>query len=116
MIEGTEKMEKDEKEGRGYSLAICMQDNEEEDVQPRAKRARTQQQDRLTWISGEECKCGGKDHKRISSSKCPWKGQSQEVVTQNYERRLEKRNLSLRVSQTTTAPTGNPTGESEVEV
>ncbi len=118
MIDGCQKIEKDEKEGCGYSSGIRMRNtNEEEDDKERTKnRARTDN-NKLTRKSGEECKCGGKDHKRISSSKCPWKGQSREEVTRNYEQRIAARNnASLRCSQTTTSPTGDPTGECEVEV
>ncbi len=43
-------------------------------------------------------------------------GAGQEVVTHNYEQRIAMNNGSLRCSQTTTAPTGDPTGECEVEV
>ena len=113
-------METDEKEGRGYSTGVRMRnDDEEEDGEPGTKKRKRRRKDNntLTRSSGEECKCGGKDHKRISSSKCPWKGQSREEVTRNYEQRIAARNnASLRCSQTTTSPTGDPTGECEVEV
>ncbi len=80
MIDGTEKMEKDEKEGCGYSSGIRMRNtNEEEDDKERTKKRARTDNNKLTRNSGEECKCGGKkDHKRISFLKCPWKGQSQE--------------------------------------
>jgi hypothetical protein len=117
MIEGCQKMEMDEKEGRGYSTGVRMRDDEEEDGESRTTKRARKDNNTLTRSSGEECKCGGKDHKRISSSKCPWKGQSREEVTRNYEQRIAARNnASLRCSQTTTSPTGDPTGECEVEV
>jgi hypothetical protein len=54
-------------------------------------KAKTEQGDnkKLTRTSSEESNCGGKDHKHISLLKCPWKGQSQEEVAQNYVHRLK---------------------------
>jgi hypothetical protein len=117
MTDECKNMEKDEKEGHGNSTGICMRNNnEEEDDEPRTRKRARKDNNKLTRNSGEESECGGKDHKRISSSKCPWKGQGQEVVTHNYEQRMAMNNGSLRCFQTTTAPTGDPNGESEVEV
>jgi hypothetical protein len=112
MIKGTEKMEKDLKDGRWYSSGCCLckedGNNEQESKDCSAKRARTQQQDNntLTRTSGEEYKCGGKDHTCISSLKCPWKGQSQQELAQNYAQRLQKKQLTA-----TTNPTSKPTGD-----
>ncbi len=81
-----------------------------------AKRAR-KDNNKLSWTSGEECKCGGKDHKRISSSKCPWKGQSKEAVAQNYVKRLEGlERIVLRASHASSRPTGNPAKGNENQV
>jgi hypothetical protein len=121
MKEGTAKLEKDSKEGRGYSSGCRLREEDEDNNEPVSegcpakKRARTD--NKLTRTSGEECKCGGKDHKRISSMKCPWKGQSKEAVAQNYAKRLESQEtMVLRASQSSSGPTGNPTVSNENNV
>ena len=52
----------------------------EEGIGPRRKGGEKQ----LTRKSGDKCKCGGQDHRRVTSSKCPWQGQSKEEVAANW--------------------------------
>jgi hypothetical protein len=93
MIEGTKKMELDAKEGRGYSSGIRMRDEnkdrQSEEKKRKKKRARTEtaNDNQLTRTTRTECKCGGSDHKRITSLRCPWRGLSKVEVAQNYEKR-----------------------------
>jgi hypothetical protein len=88
MVKGTAKMEEDAKAGQLYSTPIRLQDEEEEGNNKQDcekgvwnKWARTER------TSEEGCKCGGQDHKQISSTKCPWKGLSKtKVAAKNEER------------------------------
>ncbi len=98
MIEGVLKMEIDMRNGMAYSSAIHLQDDEEEkeddSERPARKKTKTSNNQR-TSVTREKkergcCKCGGDDHQRITSSKCPWQGLSPEVVCQNYEERMKK--------------------------
>ena len=78
-------MELDAKEGRGYSSGIIMRDegkNGDSEEKKRNKKARTGEanNNQLTRRTAKECKCGGEDHKRISSSRCPWRGLSKVEV------------------------------------
>jgi hypothetical protein len=50
----------------------------------------------VTRRKAASCKCGGDDHKRITSSKCPWKGLSTKVVCKNYEQRLKQMKLDAK--------------------
>jgi hypothetical protein len=96
MVEGTKKLEEDVLDGREYSSGLHMHeenDETEESEEPKKKRARGthDNNNKPTRNSSEECKCGGRDHKRISLSKCPLRGLLQVEVTENYGKRLEKR-------------------------
>ena len=97
MIEGIKKIETDVRNGMAYSSAIRLEDDEDEKEEnceiPAKKRAKTNNNQRTSVTGKKEattCKCGGDDHRRITSSKCPWKGLSQKVVCKNYERRCEE--------------------------
>ena len=92
MIKVSKKLEEDAKAGMAYSsgIRIRMGDgNDEEGEEPKKKRARKQGNNKLTRKCSDECKCGGRDHQRTSSSKCPWKGLSKIQVAENYVKRLE---------------------------
>jgi hypothetical protein len=115
MIEGTKKMEEDAKEGRDYSSGIRLhEDNEAEGENRPRKKRQTKDNNQLTTTaqrSSEGCRCGGVDHKQISSLKCPWKGMSKSEVSENYAQRQKEKMKE-------TAPTSptNPTpGASECE-
>jgi hypothetical protein len=115
MIEGTAKMEKDAKEGRGYSSGVRMRDdtkNEDSEERKRnKKKARTAKQNNntLTGQAGKECKCGGDDHQRVSSVNCPWKGLTKVEVARKYKKRMSEivvpRNSDENRSEPTTEPT-----------
>jgi hypothetical protein len=85
-MQWTNKLEEDAEEGQDYSSGIHLLDDnniEESEDRPR-KKVRRQDNNQLTQMSSEGCKCGGRDHKWISSSKCPWKGMSPKEVSENY--------------------------------
>jgi hypothetical protein len=94
MIDGIKKMEKDAEDGMAYSSGIRLDDDGEENngncEEPARKKARrtTSNKNKCTSLTSrkkeEGCKCGGRDHQRIMSSKCPWQGLLQEVVCENY--------------------------------
>jgi hypothetical protein len=89
MIDGTKKMEEDVKDGRGgYSSGIHMQDGnkDSENGPPRGKA-------RLALGKTKECKCGKKDHMRVLSSSCPWRGLSKVEATRKYALRLAENYL-----------------------
>ncbi len=123
MIEGTKKMEIDAKEGRGYTSGIRMRDEgkngDSEEKKRNQKKARTGEpnNNQLTRRTArEQCKCGGDDHKRISSSRCPWKGLSKEEVTRNYEKRMSEIVVPRNCDEKTVIPTTEPTsGATEKE-
>ena len=70
MIEGTAKMEKEAKEGMGYSSRIRMRkenkDGNSEEAKRTKKKQRTDKQGNYVHTSRatkSECKCGSADHK-----------------------------------------------------
>jgi hypothetical protein len=81
-------MEADMKDGMVHSSAIHLKDNKEEKEEnceePARKKAKTSSNQCTSVTRKKEaarCKCGGGDHKRITSSKkCPWKGLSTKIV------------------------------------
>jgi hypothetical protein len=85
----------------------------EESERPKKKRAKGthDNNNKPTRKSKEECKCGGKDHKRPTSSKCPWQGLSPVEVSENYGKLLEKR-----VREQSCQPKINEPTENTVEV
>ncbi len=117
MIEGTKKMEVDAKEGRGYCSGIRMRDEGKkedcEEKERRKKTARTGEANNnpLTRRTSTECKCGGDDHKRISSSRCPWKGLSKVEVARNYEKRMSEIIVPPVCDENPVDPTTEPTSE-----
>jgi hypothetical protein len=122
MIEGTKKMELDAKEGREYSWGIRLRNvgkNGDSEEKKSNKKARTGEPNNnlLTRRSArEQCKCGGDNHKRISLSRCPWKGLLKEEVTRNYEKRMSEIVVSQKCDEKTVVPTTEPmSGATEKE-
>jgi hypothetical protein len=104
MIDGIIKMETDATAGMTYSSAMVLEQDEGENddkcEEPARKRAKTNNNQRTSVTGKKEatsCKCGGDDHRRITSSKCPWKGLSQKVVCENYERRLKENKMDANI-------------------
>lgn len=94
MADGTKQLEDDVNEGREYSSGMRMRgenevEGEEGESRPR-KRARRVNNNQLTRTSREGCKCGAMDHKRTSSSNCPWYGLPRKEVAANYARKQEE--------------------------
>jgi hypothetical protein len=117
MVEGTKKLKEDAEEGMEYSSGLRLQkendETEEESEQPKKKRAKGthDNNNKPTRKSKEECKCGGKDHKHTTSSKCPWQRLLPVEVSENYGKLLEKR-----VREQSCQPTINEPTENTVEV
>jgi hypothetical protein len=121
MIEGIRKMEADVVKGMAYSSGIRIQGDDEGkeegelDCQaPATKKARTKRTSSsksTTRESNQEgCKCGQRDHKRITSSKCPWKGLCAEEVSAKYEQRMKQQKMSISsFSECTAEPCANGT-------
>jgi hypothetical protein len=114
MIDGTKKMEEDAKDGgRGYSSGIHMQNgNKDSENGPPRKKAR------LALGKTKECKCGKKDHMRVSPGSCPWRGLSKVEVTRKYALRLAENDVSPHYanrSEPTAEPTSECTGNVERE-
>jgi hypothetical protein len=90
-----------------------MQDGKEDSENgPTRKKARTEQQrknplTRLALGKTKECKCGKKDHMRVSSLSFPWRGLSKVEVTQKYPKRIAKNDLSPHY-ENTLEPTAEP--------
>jgi uncharacterized protein (UPF0333 family) len=81
---------------------------EEESERPKKKAKGTHNNNnKPTRVSKEECKCGQRDHKRTSSSKCPWQKLSPGEVSENYARRMEKIVREQSCQATAIEPTGN---------
>jgi hypothetical protein len=72
MAEGVTKMEVDKEEGRCYESGIRLEENDDEVGEKPTKKKR-RNNNPLTRTQ-DECKCGARDHLRVSSKKCPWKG------------------------------------------
>jgi hypothetical protein len=116
MVEGTDKLVLDAKEGRGYSSGIRLRetDEDEEGEGSTTIRAKKAKMSRLTRKVKDECRCGGKDHQRTSSSKCPWKNLGQKAVCEKYEQRMKE--MQSRKSNPTTNLPGVPTEGYENQV
>ena len=115
MIEGTRKMEADAEDGCQYSAGIPLQEEENEaeggEGGPAKKRARTTTtQYKPSRTSRDKCKCGGSNHMRTSSFKCPWYGQSKEVVAQNYEQGMRTSALPQNLNPRGDIAVGNVPG------
>jgi hypothetical protein len=125
MIDGTKKMEEDAKDGRGYSSGIHMRDGENKDSEKGStrKKARTEGEGNipLTRVASgktKECKCGRKDHMRVSAGACPWRGLSKLEVTRKYAQRIAGNDFSPNSenrSEPATEPTSECTGNAERE-
>jgi hypothetical protein len=115
MIEGTKKMELDAKEGREYSSRIRLRnvgkngDSEEKKSNKQVRTGEPNNNQLTQRTAREQCKCGGDDHKRISSLRCPWKVLLKEEVTQNYEKRMSEIVVPRNCDDKTVVPTTEPT-------
>jgi hypothetical protein len=72
MIDGVKKMEADIRDGMAYSSAICLEDEDEDErncEEPAKKKKKTINSNKRTSSRKKEegCKCGGRDHQRISA-------------------------------------------------
>jgi hypothetical protein len=94
MENGVKKMIDDAKAGRGYASGIRVRGEEEDDVAGESPaRKKVRHNNPLTNTQG--CKCGATDHKRVTSSCCPWKGLSKIEVKKNYEKRMREQVVAL---------------------
>jgi hypothetical protein len=64
-----------------------------------------------TQCTAKECKCGGDDHKQISSLRCPWRGLAKVEVARKYEKRMSKIIVPESCEENTVDPTTEPTLE-----
>jgi hypothetical protein len=60
--------------------------------------------------TSHECKCGGRDHQRTTSTKCPWQNLSKSVVAGNYEERRRKK-INKMIELCTSPAAGEQTTE-----
>jgi hypothetical protein len=90
MTDGCTKMKEDAEAGACYGTGICVEgeDDVEVEVQPKKKRAR--RNNPLTSAQQVGCKCGGLDHSRVNSKKCPWRGLSKKEHEAKYENRMKE--------------------------
>jgi hypothetical protein len=98
-----------------YSLGIRLQDGgkngDGEEKKRNKKKVRTGEpnNNELTrHTAKEQCKCGGDGHKRISSSRCPWKGLSKEKMARNYGKRMCESVAPQNCDLNTVVPTSEP--------
>jgi hypothetical protein len=82
-------------------------DEESEERKRNEKKARTDKKGNnpLQRVAKTECKCGSKDHRQMSLSRCPWKGLLKEEVAWNYEKRLSKQVVPLNCDESMVDPT-----------
>ena len=124
LTKGTTKMEQDTKSGRMYSTGLRLQDekiNKDDCEEPRMKKNKTH--DNVQTTNNNQptsnrnnkgaCKCGGRDHKRVLSKKCPWNGLSKVEVLKYCEPRVEVENKG-RFCDPTVDAGGDPTVEKSV--
>jgi hypothetical protein len=119
ILKGIDELEKDKEEGRAYESGIRMagdddNENDKQSGEPRAKkRAKTgatkdnnKKEKRTASLS---CRCGGQDHKRISSQNCPWKGLSEKEIAEKYAVRINEQEMNEESKQeeANEASTGN---------
>jgi hypothetical protein len=118
MIEGVAKMEKDRMAGRVYASGIRMGDgseegNEDESERPAKKGARSAtnnpQDNNNERTTSATCKCGGQDHKRISSKDCPWRELSKKEIAQKCAALKIMRESSKVRNEDMTVATNKPT-------
>jgi hypothetical protein len=84
LVDGIAKIISDKKEGRGYSSGRRMkQEGEGEHIA--RKKARVNNP-----LTAGECKCGSRDHQRVTSKSCPYFGLTKSEVSKNYENRLKE--------------------------
>jgi hypothetical protein len=91
MIEGVAKMEVDLEEGRCYSTGIVLENEDDQQGEPPARK-KGRRNNPLTNAK-QVCKCGGEDHQRVSSKNCPWKGWSKKMISENYGKRMKDMRL-----------------------
>ncbi len=87
------------------------EDREEKKRKKKTARTGETSNNPLTRRTANECKCGGDDHKRISSLRCPWRGLSRVEVTQNYEKKMSEIIVPQICEESTVDPTTEPLSE-----
>jgi hypothetical protein len=93
----------------------------EESVKKKAKTTndnkdvRTKRRSKKEERKNEGCKCGGRDHKRITSHKCPWQGLSASAVAANCEKRRKDEKMSYSLFRECTTDTCKDSTEREVQ-
>jgi hypothetical protein len=68
LVDGVAKIISDKKEGRGYLSGRRMKEEGEGEHKAR-KKARVNNP-----LTAGECKCGSRDHQRVTSKSCPYFG------------------------------------------
>ena len=109
MIEGVAKQEKDVKEGRAYASGIGLEvasdatndllNEKRLSGEPTIKKKRanteTEAYNNNKRTTSSTCKCGGRDHKRVSSKDCPWKGLSKDEISKKCAERKVSENVQI---------------------
>jgi hypothetical protein len=90
MEAGVTKMKEDATAGRGYASGIRVRGDEEQDNMEGEQPARKKARRNNTLTSTQECKCGGRDHQRVTSKLCPWRGCSKQERAENYKKRMRQ--------------------------
>jgi hypothetical protein len=108
MLEGVAKVEKDVDAGQGYALGIRIAASDEngkendkmkansgqQEARKRARTANNNADNKRT--AGVACnRCGGWDHKRVSSKHCQWRGLSAKEVAEKVSSVNNKTNGEL---------------------
>jgi hypothetical protein len=88
MSEGVEKLKLDSAEGRCYSSGIRLEEGDNDGELPARKKTKA---NNPRTGSQPECKCGSRDHQRVSSRSCPWKDLSKSELARNYEERMREK-------------------------
>jgi hypothetical protein len=81
---------------------------ENENERPATKRGNNTQDNNKRTTSAT-CKCGGRDHKRVSSKECPWRGLSKkEIAEKCVEIKIMKQSSHVENENCTQDPTTDP--------
>jgi hypothetical protein len=119
MIEGVKKQEKDVRDGRAYDSGIRMADgteNENDDNEQSgeagASKTTTKSKSENKRTSNDACRCGGRDHKRITSNLCPWFGLSKAQILEKCDENVNneqsgEEGAGLKASATRTTSSSN---------
>jgi hypothetical protein len=116
-LKGIGALERDREEGRAYESGIRMagdDDNEKEkqsgepSARKRAKTGATKDNNKKERRTASlSCRCGGQDHKRISSQNCPWKGLSEKEIAEKYAVRINEEEMNEATSKEQANEAGN---------